>query len=48
MTSRERLRTAIRHQQHDRAPRDLGSTPVTDIQATVPTENMLALLKVVP
>ena len=33
MTSRERLRKAIHHQQPDRPPRDLGSTLVTGIQA---------------
>ncbi len=34
MTSRERLRKAIHHQQPDRPPRDLGSTLVTGIQAS--------------
>ena len=33
MTSRERLRKAIHHQQPDRPPLDLGSTLVTGIQA---------------
>jgi hypothetical protein len=33
MTSRERLRRAIHHQQPDRPPLDLGSTLVTGIQA---------------
>ena len=33
MTSRERLRMAIHHQQPDRPPLDLGSTLVTGIQA---------------
>jgi hypothetical protein len=34
MTSRERLRKAIHHQQPDRPPLDLGSTLVTGIQAS--------------
>jgi uroporphyrinogen-III decarboxylase len=34
MTSRERLRKAIHHEQPDRPPLDLGSTPVTGIQAS--------------
>jgi hypothetical protein len=34
MTSRERLRAAIHHQQPDRPPLDLGSTLVTGIQAS--------------
>ncbi len=34
MTSRERVRRAIRHQQPDRVPLDLGSTLVTGIQAS--------------
>jgi hypothetical protein len=34
MTSRERLRMAINHQQPDRPPVDLGSTLVTGIQAS--------------
>ena len=34
MTSRERLRKAIHHEQPDRPPLDLGSTLVTGIQAT--------------
>jgi hypothetical protein len=33
MTSRERVRTALRHEQPDRVPLDLGSTLVTGIQA---------------
>ncbi len=33
MTSRERVRKAIRHEQPDRVPLDLGSTLVTGIQA---------------
>jgi uroporphyrinogen-III decarboxylase len=34
MTSRERVRKAIHHQETDRPPMDLGSTLVTGIQAT--------------
>ena len=34
MTSRERVRKAIHHQQPDRPPLDLGSTLVTGIQAS--------------
>ncbi|MBN1838078.1 MAG: methyltransferase [Spirochaetales bacterium] len=34
MTSRERIRAALRHEQPDRTPIDLGSTPVTGIQAS--------------
>jgi hypothetical protein len=34
MTSRERLRKAIHHEETDRPPLDLGSTLVTGIQAT--------------
>lgn len=34
MTSRERVRAAINHQQPDRVPLDLGSTPVTGIHAS--------------
>jgi hypothetical protein len=34
MTSRERVRRAIRHEQTDRVPLDLGSTLVTGIQAS--------------
>ena len=54
MTSRERVRKAISHQQPARAPVDLGSTLVTsiqvgayahNIQATVPEKNMLALFE---
>jgi hypothetical protein len=33
MTSRERVRKALRHEQPDRAPLDLGSTLITGIQA---------------
>jgi uroporphyrinogen-III decarboxylase len=34
MTSRERVRAAINHQEPDRIPLDLGSTPVTGIHAS--------------
>ena len=34
MTSRERVRKAIHHEQPDRVPLDLGSTLVTGIQAS--------------
>lgn len=34
MTSRERIRKAIKHEQPDRIPIDLGSTPVTGIAAS--------------
>ncbi len=34
MTSRERVRKAITHQEADRVPLDLGSTLVTGIQAS--------------
>jgi hypothetical protein len=34
MTSRERVRAALRHQAPDRVPLDLGSTPVTGIHAS--------------
>ncbi len=34
MTSRERVRKALRHEQPDRPPLDLGSTAVTGIQAS--------------
>ncbi len=34
MTSRQRVRAAINHQQPDRVPLDLGSTPVTGIAAS--------------
>jgi hypothetical protein len=34
MTSRERVRAALHHQQPDRVPLDLGSTPVTGIHVT--------------
>ena len=33
MNSRQRVRAAINHQQPDRVPLDLGSTPVTGIAA---------------
>ncbi|HUV08589.1 MAG TPA: methyltransferase, partial [Spirochaetia bacterium] len=34
MTSRERVRRTINHERPDRVPLDLGSTPVTGIQAS--------------
>ena len=34
MTSRERVKKAINHQETDRIPLDLGSTMVTGIQAS--------------
>ncbi|MBN1835586.1 MAG: methyltransferase, partial [Spirochaetales bacterium] len=35
MTSRERVRKAINHEEPDRVPLDLGSTLVTGIQASM-------------
>ncbi len=43
MTSRERVRAALRHQQPDRVPLDLGSTPVTGIHVSTYTRLREAL-----
>ncbi|MBI4027038.1 MAG: methyltransferase [Verrucomicrobia bacterium] len=43
MTSRERVRAAIRHQQPDRVPLDLGTTPVTGIHVSTYTQLRKAL-----
>jgi hypothetical protein len=43
MTSRERVRAALRHEQPDRVPLDLGSTPVTGIHASSYTRLRSAL-----
>ena len=47
MTSRKRVRLAINHKEADRIPLDLGSTPVTGIQASVyhKLKNVLSVSK---
>ena len=47
MNSRERLRTALRHQEPDRIPFDLGSTQVTGIHE-VAYRNLRAYLGLPP